>query len=88
MKYCKVAYTANLRQFKGAIEKDMSGLEMYKRLADGRHEGLVDLPPESAGVFKQWYHSGRSVFDPAGRLTISVFSAFTFAVEPKPAHPL
>jgi hypothetical protein len=44
MKYCKVAYTANLRHFKGAIEKEMSGLEMYKRLADGRHERLVELP--------------------------------------------
>jgi hypothetical protein len=59
MKYCKVAYAANFRHFKGAIEKDMSGLEMYKRLADGRHEGLVDLPPESVDAFKIWYHSGR-----------------------------
>jgi len=59
MKYCKVAYTANLRHFKGAIEKDMSGIEMYKRLADGRHEGLIELPSESADAFKQWYHSGR-----------------------------
>jgi hypothetical protein len=59
MRYCKVAYAANLRHFKGAIEKDISGLEMYKRLADGRHEGLVELPPESADAFKQWYHSSR-----------------------------
>jgi hypothetical protein len=59
IKYCKVAYTANLRQLKDAITKNMSGLEMYKRLADARHEGLVELPPESADAFKQWYHSGR-----------------------------
>ena len=59
MKYCKIAYTANLGHFKGAIKKDMSGLEMYKRLADGRHEGLVELPPESAEAFQQWYHSDR-----------------------------
>ncbi|MBT8365561.1 MAG: hypothetical protein KJP23_12730, partial [Deltaproteobacteria bacterium] len=59
MKYCKVAYTANFRNLKGAIEKGMSGLEMYNRLADGRHEGLVELPLESADAFKQWYHSGR-----------------------------
>jgi hypothetical protein len=32
---------------------------MYKRLADGRHEGLVDLPLESASAFDQWYHSSR-----------------------------
>jgi hypothetical protein len=58
-RYCKVAYTANLRRFSGAIEKGMSGLEMYQRLADGRHEGLVELPLESADAFRQWYHSGR-----------------------------
>ncbi len=59
MKYCKVAYTANLRHFKGAIKKNMSGLAMYKRLADGRHEGLVELPMDSADAFNQWYHSKR-----------------------------
>ena len=26
MKYCKVAYAANLQHFKGAIEKDLTGL--------------------------------------------------------------
>ncbi len=59
MKYCKVAYTANLKRFKGVIEKDMSGMEMYQRFADGRHEGLIELPLESADAFKQWYHSNR-----------------------------
>lgn len=59
MKYCKVAYTANYKRFKGAIKKEMSGLEMYRRLADGRHEGLVELQPESANAFKKWYHSDR-----------------------------
>jgi hypothetical protein len=59
MKYCKVAYLANFRHFKGSVKKDMSGLEMYKRFADGRHEGLVELPSESADAFKQWYQSGR-----------------------------
>ncbi len=59
MEYCKVAYTANLRQFKRAIDKDMSGLDMYQRLADGRHEGLIELSPESPDEFAQWYHSGR-----------------------------
>ena len=37
----------------------MSGLAMYKRLADGRHEGLVELPMDSADAFNQWYHSKR-----------------------------
>jgi hypothetical protein len=59
MKYCKVAYKANLRHLKGTINKNMSGLAMYKRLADGRHEGLAELPMNSADAFKQWYHSKR-----------------------------
>ena len=59
MKYCKVAYTANFRRFKGYIEKDMSGLGMYERLADGRHEGLIELPLDSSDAFDHWYHSGR-----------------------------
>lgn len=59
MKYCRIAYTANLRRFKGAIEKDMSGLEMYKKLADGRHAGLIELPPESSDAFDHWYNSDR-----------------------------
>ena len=59
LKYCKVAYTANFRRFKGYIKKDMLGLEMYKRLADGRHEGLIELPMESSDAFDHWYHSGR-----------------------------
>jgi hypothetical protein len=42
--------------FKGACVS--SDLKMYKRFADGRHEGLVDLPIESASAFKQWYQSG------------------------------
>jgi hypothetical protein len=28
------------RHFQGAVEKGMSGLEMYQRFADERHEGL------------------------------------------------
>jgi hypothetical protein len=59
MRYCKVAYLANAGRFKGAIEPGMSGLKMYQRLADGRDEGLTELPANSAGAFNRWYHSGR-----------------------------
>ena len=58
LRYCKVAYLANADRFKGAIE-GMSGLEMYRRLADGRDEGLTELPAKSADAFAKWYHSGR-----------------------------
>ena len=37
----------------------MSGLKMYQRFADGRHEGLTELPASSAEAFKDWYHSKR-----------------------------
>jgi hypothetical protein len=63
MRYCKVAYLANTGRFKGAIEgaiePGMSGLKMYQRLADGRDEGLTEVPANSADAFKRWYHSGR-----------------------------
>jgi len=37
----------------------MSGVEMYERLADGRHEGLIELPLDSLDAFDNWYHSSR-----------------------------
>jgi hypothetical protein len=59
MRYCKVAYLANAGRFKGPISPGMSGLKMYKRLADGRDEGLTGLPASSAEAFTDWYHAGR-----------------------------
>ena len=37
--------------------KDLSPLEKYKRKADGRHCGLLDLGPNDADAFMQWYQS-------------------------------
>ena len=59
MRYCEVAYLANTAQLKRAIEPGMSGLEMYQRFADGRHEGLTELPTSSAEAFAKWYRSSR-----------------------------
>jgi hypothetical protein len=59
MRYCKVAYLANAHRFNGAIEPGMPSLTMYERLADGRDEGLTDLPANSADAFRQWYRSQR-----------------------------
>jgi len=59
MRYCKVAYLANAVQLEGAVEPDMAGLDMYQRLADGRHEGLTELPANSAEAFANWYRSRR-----------------------------
>lgn len=57
--YCKVAYLANFKEGKSNIKKQMSGLEMYKAMADGRHEGLIDILPYSSEDLVKWYHSGR-----------------------------
>lgn len=59
LRYCKVAYLANAARLKGAIEPRMSGIEMYQRFADGRDEGLTELPGNSADAFAKWYRSGR-----------------------------
>lgn len=57
--YCHVAYLANFKKYKLNIKKKMTGMEMYKAMADGRHEGLVGIDPDSADALKTWYHSGR-----------------------------
>jgi hypothetical protein len=49
--YCRMGYEAN-NYFKG---KEMSGLEMYNAFADGRHEGLTGIDPDSAKAFANWY---------------------------------
>ncbi len=37
--------------------KDLSPLEKYKRRADGRHCGLLDLGPNDTDAFMQWHQS-------------------------------
>lgn len=34
-----------------------SPLEQYQMLSDGRHGGLLDLPPDDCSEFEAWYHS-------------------------------
>lgn len=34
-----------------------SPLEKYQALADSRHGGLLDLPPDDCSEFEAWYHS-------------------------------
>jgi hypothetical protein len=36
------------------VDKSLSGLEMYKKYADGRHEGLLEIDPNSAQEFSDW----------------------------------
>ncbi len=52
-KYCKIAYIAGKR--KGdTVDGSLSGREMYRRYADGRHEGLLDIDPSSGQEFADW----------------------------------
>lgn len=51
--YCKIAYlNSNLKM--DAKTKLLSGKEMYKLFADGRHEGLLDIKQNSAEEFRAW----------------------------------
>lgn len=48
--YCKIAYLVTEEY----AEEDMSGKEMYKIYADGRHEGLMDIALDSEEAFSDW----------------------------------
>ncbi|KAF0126484.1 MAG: Uncharacterized protein FD189_1361 [Elusimicrobia bacterium] len=59
LEYCRVAYQANPSTFKRTgFRPGLSGREYYKRYADGRHDGLLDIAPRSAEAFARWYKRG------------------------------
>ena len=51
--YCKIAYIAGKRK-DDVVDENMSGREMYACHADGRHEGLLDIDPNSEEEFAAW----------------------------------
>ncbi len=51
--YCKIAYMAGKRKGE-SVDESLSGREMYSRYADGRHEGLLDISPDSEQEFSDW----------------------------------
>lgn len=51
--YCRIAYIAGQREDDG-VDESLSGKEMYKRYADGRHDGLLDLPLNDKEAFANW----------------------------------
>ena len=62
-RYCKLAYIAGKRPDE-EVDESMSGREMYRRFADGRHEGLLDIDEDSTDEFGDWIdgkHPKRSV---------------------------
>lgn len=52
-RYCKIAYIAGKRP-QDEVDESLSGREMYKRYADGRHEGLLDIDEASPEEFAAW----------------------------------
>ncbi|MGA1842055.1 MAG: hypothetical protein ACMUIU_15660 [bacterium] len=51
--YCRIAYIAGRRK-DDYVDENMSGREMYKSFADGRHEGLLDINADSKQEFSDW----------------------------------
>jgi len=51
--YCKIAYIAGARKDE-KIDPGLSGVEMYRKYADGRHEGLLHIDPDSEQEFADW----------------------------------
>jgi hypothetical protein len=52
-RYCKIAYIAGKRK-KEIIDESLSGRQLYKRYADGRHDGLLEIDPSSEQEFADW----------------------------------
>ena len=51
--YCRIAYLAGKRP-EDTLDESLSGRGMYARYADGRHEGLLDIDPDSEQEFADW----------------------------------
>ena len=51
--YCRTAYIAGKRKGE-TVDESLTGREMYSRYADGRHEGLLEIDPDSEQEFADW----------------------------------
>jgi hypothetical protein len=53
LRMCEIAYDASSYD---TLSPDLSALDRYRRMADGRHEGLVDVSPgDDPQAFARWY---------------------------------
>lgn len=62
-RYCRIAYLAGKRDHE-TVNASLSGREMYVLYADGRHEGLLEIDPDSEQEFADWFdgtHPKRTV---------------------------
>ncbi|MFI4956294.1 MAG: hypothetical protein ACHQAX_03695 [Gammaproteobacteria bacterium] len=51
--YCKIAYIA-AQSDNNPVDETLTGCQMYRQYADGRHEGLLDIDPNSEEEFAAW----------------------------------
>jgi len=51
--YCKIGYLAS-KSRREKIDPSLPGRELYKRYADGRHDGLLDIDETSEKEFADW----------------------------------
>ncbi len=52
--YCDICYDANDY---ANYSPDASPMEKYRVMADNRHEGLLDLPPDDPDAFAAWHRN-------------------------------
>lgn len=56
---CEVCYLANdYEDFKKNPIQNLSPMAKYKSMADGRQDGLLELPYNDAVAFEQWFNHG------------------------------
>jgi hypothetical protein len=51
--YCKIAYIAARRDDE-VVDENLSGRELYRIFADGRHDGLLQIDGDSSEEFAAW----------------------------------
>lgn len=64
-KYCRIAYLAGKRDDE-TVNSALTGRQMYERYADGRHEGLLDIDPDSTQEFADWIDGNHPKRTPGG----------------------
>lgn len=64
--YCKIAYIAGQEKDEH-VNESLSGREMYKLYADGRHDGLLDINGNSKEEFADWIDGKHPKKGPGGK---------------------
>jgi len=75
LRYCGICYRTTV----SASHRHLSARELYRSCSDGRHGGLLDLPPRGVRAFHDWFFGNRY----AGSHPFEIWrDAIHFFVEP------